>query len=159
MAKVYLAGPDVFFRNAAGIFAAHRRVCAALGLEALVPVDAPNATAETIFKGNVALIDAVDGVIANIVPFRGPHCDVGTAWEMAYATAKGKPVFAYSSDPRPLIARIPGVGADGHDAEGVLAEDFGLAENLMIAVPVQGGKVHASFEAAAEAAAKRLSRP
>jgi nucleoside 2-deoxyribosyltransferase len=159
MVKVYLAGPDVFFRNAADIFAAHKHLCATLGLEALVPVDAPKATAEAIFRGNVALIDAADGVIANIAPFRGPHCDVGTAWEMAYATAKGKPVFAYSSDPRPLIARISGVGPDGRDAEGHFAEDFGLAENLMIAVPVDGGTVHASFEEAAEAAAKRLNRP
>jgi nucleoside 2-deoxyribosyltransferase len=158
-AKVYLAGPDVFFRDAAEIFAAHRRVCATHGLDALVPVDTPKATAEAIFKGNVALIDAAAGVIANVVPFRGPHCDVGTAWEMAYATARGKPVFAYSSDPRPLVARISGVGADGRDADGHLAEDFGLAENLMIAVPVEGRKVHASFEAAARAAAARLNRP
>ena len=153
MVRVYLAGPDVFFRNCGAIFAERMRACATLGLQALVPVDGTKLTAEAIFQGNVALIDAADGVIANISPFRGPHCDVGTAWEMAYATAKGKLVFAYSSDPRPLFERLGVVDDDGRDAAGLLAENFALAENLMISVPVADGKTHATFEAAARAAA------
>jgi nucleoside 2-deoxyribosyltransferase len=153
MAKVYLAGPDVFFRNCGALFAARTRACAALGLQALIPVDGTKLTAEAIFQGNVALVEQADAVIANISPFRGPHCDVGTAWEMAYATAKGKPVFAYSSDPRPLLERLGAVDANGRDAEGLLAENFALAENLMISVPVADGKTHPTFEAAAHAAA------
>lgn len=153
MKKVYLAGPDVFFPDCSAIFAERSRRCEALGLRALIPVDEKLTTAEAIFESNVALINDADAVIANIVPFRGPHCDVGTAWEMAYATAKGKPVFAYSSDPRPLIARIPGVGPDGRDRDGNLAENFGLVENLMIAESIVGKKAHPTFEAAAKAAA------
>ena len=153
IAKVYLAGPDVFFRNRGAIFAERARVCAALGLAPLIPVDETKTTAAAIFESNVALIEAADGIIANLSPFRGPHCDVGTAWEMAYATARGKPVFAWSAAPRPLIARLHDVGPDGRDAEGNLVEDFGLPENLMIALSIAGGTVHASFEAAARAAA------
>jgi nucleoside 2-deoxyribosyltransferase len=156
MTRVYLAGPDVFFRNRDAIFAERSRLCAALGLQALPPVEETLATAEAIFKGNVALIDMADGVIANISPFRGPHCDVGTAWEMGYAAAKGKPIFAYSLEARPLVERLPGVGRDGRDAEGNLAENFGFAENLMIAASIAGGIVHASFDAAAQAAATLL---
>jgi nucleoside 2-deoxyribosyltransferase len=151
--KVYLAGPDVFFKDCGAIFATHTRACVALGLEALVPVDGTKMTAQAIFAGNVALLEAADGVISNISPFRGPHCDVGTAWEMAYAAAKGKPVFAYSQSPGPLIARLRGVGPDGRDAEGHLAEDFGLVENLMIGESIVGKTAHATFEAAAQAAA------
>jgi nucleoside 2-deoxyribosyltransferase len=153
MAKVYLAGPDVFFPDCGKIFAARTRYCVKLGLTPLIPVDEKLTTAEAIFKSNVALIDKAKAVIANISPFRGPHCDVGTAWEMAYATAKKKPVFAYSSDPRPLITRLRGVGRDGRDAEGNLAEDFGLVENLMIGESIVGKAAHATFEAAARAAA------
>jgi nucleoside 2-deoxyribosyltransferase len=159
MARVYLAGPDVFFRNCGAIFAERTHMCETLGLDALVPVDGTKLTAHAIFEGNVALIEAADGVIANISPFRGPHCDVGTAWEMAYAVAKGKPVFAYSSDPRPLIERIAGVGLDGRDAEGNLAEHFGLVENLMIGESIVGKKAHATFDAAARAAAAHFRAP
>jgi nucleoside 2-deoxyribosyltransferase len=153
MIKVYLAGPDVFYPNCGAIFEERIRLCAALGRTALIPVDETLDTAPAIFENNVALIEQADGIVANISPFRGPHCDVGTAWEMAYATAKGKPVFAWSSDPRPLVARIRAVGKDGRDAEGHLAENFGLAENLMIGESIVGKKAHATFEAAARAAA------
>jgi nucleoside 2-deoxyribosyltransferase len=153
IAKVYLAGPDVFFRNCGAIFAERSRICRALGLQALIPVDETTTTAAAIFDSNLALIGSADGIIANLSPFRGPHCDVGTAWEIAYACAKGKPVFAWSTDPRPLIARMRDVGPDRRDAGGSLVEDFGLAENPRIALSIAGGKVHASFEAAARAAA------
>jgi nucleoside 2-deoxyribosyltransferase len=96
MIKVYLAGPDVFYPNCGAIFEERIRLCAALGLTALIP---------------------------------------------------------WSSDPRPLVARIRGVGTDGRDADGHLAEDFGLVEHLMIGESIVGKKAHATFEAAARTAA------
>jgi nucleoside 2-deoxyribosyltransferase len=152
--KVYLAGPDVFRPNASQILATHARACEACGLHALIPLDESLTAAESIFVGNVRLIDDADAVIADITPFRGPHCDVGTAWEIGYATAKGVPVFAYSQDPRPLIARI--AGTDGRDGAGCLIEDFGLVENLMIANAPADLMVHSSFAAALDAAAALL---
>ena len=39
-------------------------------------------------------------VIANMEPFRGPSMDVGTAFEMGYATRADIPIFGYSSKVR-----------------------------------------------------------
>lgn len=158
MARVYLAGPDVFFPNFRAIFDSRVRFCRELGLDPLVPVDDNLTTSRAIYEGNLRLLDRTDGIIANITPFRGPHCDVGTAWEIGYAISKAKPVFAYTSDARPLIERIPNVTRDGRDSEGNLAEDFGLVENLMIAECVVDRIIFDSFEKAAKASADYLSR-
>ncbi len=42
------------------------------------------------------------------------------------------------------------------DATGMLVEDFGLIENLMIVMSAAGQVVHPSFEAAVTAAARHL---
>jgi nucleoside 2-deoxyribosyltransferase len=146
----------VFFPDARAIFTRRARLCRELGLEPLIPLDDALTTAPAIYEGNVALIERADAVIANIQPFRGPHCDVGTAWEIGYAVARAKPVFAFSADRRKLIERLSGVTRDGRDRDGNLAEDFGLAENLMIAACVEGRTVFGSFEDAARAVAAQL---
>jgi nucleoside 2-deoxyribosyltransferase len=152
--KVYLAGPAVFRADAAEALAADLRICKGIGLDALIPLDAALATADAIFAANVRLIDAAAAVIADISPFRRPHCDVGTAWEIGYAHARGRPVFAWSRDLRPLTQRIP--GTKGRDAEGWLIEDFGLVENLMIAATLTDRTVHPDLSAAAKAAYAHL---
>jgi nucleoside 2-deoxyribosyltransferase len=152
--KVYLAGPAVFRPDAAQALADDARLCAALGLEALTPLDETLTGATAILAGNIRLIEAADAVIADLTPFRGPHCNVGTAWEIGYAYARGKPVFAWSRDPRPLTQRIPNTA--GRDAEGWLVEDFGLAENLMIAAALTDRTVHPDLRAAAAASAAHL---
>src|SRR5947208_12518945 len=80
----------------ARIFAERREICRTHGLEPLVPLDNEATTAEEIYQANVRLLDRCDGVIANLTPFRGPHCDVGTAWEIGYAVARERPVFGFS---------------------------------------------------------------
>jgi nucleoside deoxyribosyltransferase len=46
--------------------------------------------------------------MANLADFRGAgEPDSGTAFEIGFATALGKPVFAYTSDVAPLIERVP----------------------------------------------------
>jgi nucleoside 2-deoxyribosyltransferase len=149
--RVYLAGPDVFHPDSLGIFAERREICRRFDLEALVPVDDGAQTALEIYESNVAMLGSSDGVIANVTPFRGPHCDVGTAWEMGYAVARAIPVFAFSATSEPLIARIA-------HAETSRVEPFGLPENLMIVECLSDRQVHPSFEAAAAAAARRLGR-
>lgn len=143
MAKltVYLAGPEVFFPDVADVAARLKRLCAEAGLEGLFPTDAERLTdqgvsiARAIYLGNVALIDRSQAVVADISPFRGAGMDPGTAWEIGYAVARGLPVFAYSHDLRAYSDRV-GPAAQGPrgpvDADGLLVEDFGLVENLMI---------------------------
>lgn len=152
--RVYLAGPDVFYPNHAEIFAKRRTVCRRFGLEPLVPIDNKATTSVEIYQANVKLLDGCDAIIANITPFRGPHCDVGTAWEIGYAVARGAAVFAFSEAVGSLLDRVlGGTALSGRDASGMLVEDFGLPENLMIVEGLVGRIVHSTFESAARAAA------
>ena len=158
--SVYLAGPEVFLPNVAEVAAHLKALCAARGLTGHFPTDAERPTgdgvtlARAIYLGNVALIDRSDAVVADISPFRGAGMDPGTAWEIGYAIARGLPVFAYSHDRRAYAERV---GPTGHgprgpvDADGLLVEDFGLVENLMITESV------VAVDACAEAAIARCA--
>lgn len=151
--KIYLAGPDVFYPDAVARLNRHLEKCAALGLEALIPVDneevggTPREQALGIYRGNLAKMQQADGIIANITPFRGPHMDPGTAFEIGFFVAQDKPVVCYSTDPYVLAERVrkwsrqSGAEAASFDKNGALIEDFGFAENLMI----EGAVVHRSL--------------
>jgi len=92
-------------------------------------------------------------VIADTSPFRGPHTDDGTAFEIGAAYALGKPIFAYSADLRPLSDRIQTTcskSGELRDLNGWTVEDFGLPHNLMIAMSVRG--MHPEAEDAIAAA-------
>ncbi|WP_371324917.1 nucleoside 2-deoxyribosyltransferase [Dechloromonas sp. ZY10] len=141
---VYLAGPDVFFPDIAARAAVQKALCGELGLRPLHPVDQPELQAETIYRHNLALIREAAGVVANLDPFRGAEVDSGTAFEVGYAIALGKPVVAYFSvneDWRQRVERCQGPlhfdpsRAVWCDADGNLVENFGLPANLMLAIP------------------------
>ncbi len=162
---VYLAGPEVFLPNVAEVAEHLKASCAAHGLTGLFPTDAVHpigdgvTLARAIYLGNAALIDRSQAVIADISPFRGAGMDPGTAWEIGYAIARNLPVFAYSHDRRPYAERVGPVGHAPRgpvDAEGLLVEDFGLVENLMIAESVVA--VDGSAEAAITRCADALRK-
>lgn len=69
--QIYLAGPDVFRPDALCWAEEGRRLCAALGYTALIPLDGVETTAVGIYQANIALINSVDAVLANLNPFRG----------------------------------------------------------------------------------------
>ncbi len=163
MNAVYLAGPEVFFPDVAEVAERLKAACSASGLRGLFPTDAERPTgagvslARAIYLGNVALINRSAAVIADISPFRGAGMDPGTAWEIGYAIARGLPVFAWSHDLRPYAERVGPThqGPRGPvDADGLLIEDFGLVENLMIAESVVA--IDVSFDAALDRCAKHL---
>lgn len=146
---VYLAGPEVFLPDAVAIGAAKKAICARHGLEGLFPLDnaldlaglTPPEAGRAIFRANVALMRRADAVIANLTPFRGPGCDPGTAFEVGFLHALGKPVFAYANTAQGHAARVADFfggaverRADGRliDPEGLEVEDFGLVDNLML---------------------------
>jgi nucleoside 2-deoxyribosyltransferase len=162
--KVYLAGPEVFLRNAIEAGAAKVALCARYGLEGKYPLDAQLDLGElalaerayAIARANETLIGECDAVIANLTPFRGAGMDTGTAYEVGFMRGKGRPVFGYSNhhlsffdrvrkfDPKPLKRRA---GADAtmafEDSDRMGVEQFGLAENLMIAAAIHdsGGAI------------------
>lgn len=153
MASVYLAGPDVFLGRAVDMGRAKVALCARQGLRGLYPLDADLAVqddarlSKRIFDSNVALIRACDAVIANLTPFRGPSADAGTVFEVGFALALGKPVFAYSNHAGHYVARVrethgPCTEVEGQIVarDGMSVENFGLFDNLMIdeAIRAQG---------------------
>ncbi|MDR3766887.1 MAG: nucleoside 2-deoxyribosyltransferase [Butyricicoccus sp.] len=147
MKKIYIAGFDVFAPDAVRRGGEMKRICAEYGFVGLYPLDNEAADAEAIFRGNCALIDQVDLVIANMNPFRGDEPDSGTSFEVGYAFAKGKTIVLYLDDVRPLREKLGST-----DAQGFAVEDFGLPVNLMLACAAQvvdGGFANAVRYAAA----------
>jgi nucleoside 2-deoxyribosyltransferase len=154
--RIYLAGPDVFLPQPLARAAALKRICARHGLTGISPLDAlPDepadwaelTEAQRIALRNEAHIRSSDALIANLTPFRGPSADVGTVFEVGFMRALGRPVFGWSNDGRDFAARTrsaAGVaGSATPDAEGLLIEDFGLVDNLMIdcAITASGGSL------------------
>ena len=142
--KIYLAGPDVFLPDAVEIGRKKVAICARYGVSGLYPLDnavdlsAADASL-AIFKGNEAMMEAADAIIANLTPFRGPSADAGTVYELGYMAGRGKLCLAYSNDPasyRERVARLYDVKASSDglliDPEGLTVEDFGLPDNLMM---------------------------
>lgn len=134
--KLYLAGFDVFRPDALAHGERLRALCAEQGHEGLFPLDNAlpsglqgRAAARWIYEANIALIRQADAVLANLNDFRGHEPDSGTAFEVGFAAALGKPVWAYLEDDRPLVEQMAGPV----DAQGLQVEDFGLPRNLMLA--------------------------
>ena len=156
--RVYLAGPDVFLPDPLARAATLKAVCARHGLHGVSPLDAlPGEPAgwatlpeaRRIALRNEAHIRSCRALVANLTPFRGPSADAGTVFEVGFARALGLRVFAWSNDARPFTERTRAFlgagatsGADGwRDGEGLLLEDFSMADTLMIeaAVLASGG--------------------
>lgn len=139
---VYLAGPDVFHPQAAALAAANKALCQLHGFAPLYPGDQAETGAEAIYRANLAMIHRADAIVANLVPFRGAEPDSGTAFEIGFAVALGKPVVAYIGDGESCRQRVerlhgpcvrcPATGA-WRDRDGNLVEEFGHAVNLMLA--------------------------
>jgi nucleoside 2-deoxyribosyltransferase len=157
---VYLAGPEVFLADAAAVGEAKKAICARHGLMGLFPLDNaldlggldPREAGLAISAANEDLMRSADLIIANITPFRGPGMDPGTAFEIGFMRALGKPVFCYTASDllhAERAARWAGAAArerkgEGvEDGDGLLIENFGMVENLMIdgAVDASGGAV------------------
>lgn len=147
--RVYLAGPEVFLADAAAIGAEKCRLADATGFEGVFPLDAAldlsglavREQARRIALANEALMRSCDLMIANLTPFRGVSMDAGTAFEIGFMRALGRPVLGYSNVCDDFAARTR-VYRSGQrhtfdaDRAEVAIEDFGMVENLMIAVAI-----------------------
>ena len=153
---IYLAGPMALHPGAKHLLRYLRELCATHGFDAVGPESLSGATAGSAREATLKRLRDCDIVIACISPFRGPGADPATAFEMGFAEGLGKPVIAWSEEASPYIDRVPhDRDEDGRSfcrQHGMLVEDFGLVDNLMLAagsIPVQP-----SFEAALEQARK-----
>lgn len=141
--KIYLAGPDVFLPDALDIGRRKSKICASHGVSGLYPLDntidlAASTASLDIFRGNEAMMDAADAIIANLTPFRGPGADAGTVYELGYMAGRGKLCLGYCNDPALYVDRVRRFTTvterNGFivDADGLTVEDFGLPDNLMM---------------------------
>jgi len=148
--SVFLAGPDLWFPDAAALLERKRALCQAAGFVGiaggdgvLVETEPSEAMARELYADALSRLRMADAVIANFTPWRGAGADTGTAFEAGFAAALGKPVFAYlnvaeeeDADYRGRVEALFGAeaGEDGRwrDPDGGEIEDFGLPENLML---------------------------
>jgi len=133
----------VFLPDAIAIGRRKAEICAARGLTGLYPLDnavdlSATEASLAIFKGNQAMMDGADAIIANLTPFRGAGADPGTAYELGYMAGRRKLCLGYSNDPALYAERVRRstevTARDGHlvDADGLMVEDFSLSDNLML---------------------------
>ena len=104
--------------------------------------------ASGIRQANMTMLISCDGVIADMTPFRGPSTDPGTAYEMGVAAAYGKPVVGWTTAASPVQDLVNATRSSGFhltrgngdtfwDEQGLLVEDFGLPDNLMMACGIR----------------------
>ncbi len=167
--RIYLAGPGVFRTDAVEVGQAKKDLCARYGFEGVFPMDPvpgvqarDEADPHDIYQVCVAHMERCEILIADMTPFRGPSMDVGTAFEMGFAKARGMPIFGYSNALGPYNERVPTGPSNGdprpRDIDGLLIEDFGLQDNLMVVFGCSDSEVHSSLETALEAAAASFGR-
>jgi nucleoside 2-deoxyribosyltransferase len=162
MKRIYLAGPEVFLRDAQDQAAKKKAMCAEHGYEGVFPFDtvldftrlSDHDKAMRIYAADVALMDSCDICLANMTPFRGPSMDVGTAYEMGYMRAQGKPVLGYTNVAGDISSRVTEfVGGAARltkrstgvfeDPDQLMIEGMGMVDNLMLdgAIITSGYKV------------------
>jgi len=156
MPRIYLAGPEVFLPDALAVGAHRVALCAEHGFEGVFPLDpgldlaglSKPEQARRIATACEGLMRSCAGLIANLTPFRGVSIDAGTAFEVGFMRALGRPVLGYTNVATGYRERAesyrraapPLLDADCPDAE---VEDFDGAENPMIeaAIIASGGTV------------------
>ncbi len=153
MARVYLAGPDVFLPDPAAQGERLKAICARHRMVGVFPLDpldggdpeqwADLPLAERIARRNEAHILGCDMLVANLTPFRGPSADAGTVFELGFMRALGRPVSGWTNVAAGFTERTLAftgrATAAERDADGMALEAFDCVDNLMI-----DGAIHAS---------------
>ena len=148
--RIYLAGPEVFLPDAKSVGAEKKRLAAQAGFNGCFPLDTAvdltgltnHARAARIYQACEDMMRTCDFAIANCTPFRGVSMDSGTAYEIGFMRALGRPVFGYTCATGSLAARSESYRRAGilpwdSDRPDVEIENFDHAENLMIAVAIE----------------------
>lgn len=184
----------VFDRDPIVMFDRMKTLCLGFGVVGVAPLDnqiglegiAPGRELlERIVRADIALMDELDAAVFCLDSFRrGPEMDPGTAFEVGYMKALGKPIAGWTRDTRPYPQRVAAFfrttfgealtqtaagGAGGtsglmRDADGVLVHSEGCVQNAMVHVGIElaGGVVAAdadwerAFSLAVASVAERL---
>ena len=156
-----------------------------IGLETLLP---GKALLQRIVQADIALMDTLEAGVFCLDGFRRtPEMDAGTAFEIGYMKALGKPIAGWTCDPRPYPDKVadffrdmfgeslvqaragPVGGTSGvlRDPDGILVHSDGCMQNAMVHVGIElaGGDVVAdpdwevAFRGAIMSVIRQLSRP
>jgi len=158
MKKIYIAGPDVFLKNAIEDLNQKKMLCEKNNFIGMIPFDANvdfsqsnSKIRKDIYEANIKMIQDTDIVIANMNNFRHNEQDSGTIFEIGYAVALKKKVYIYSSDFRTVIEKTTQCDnksyiEDGqhYDNNDMLIEGFDAKFNIMINESVDF--IHGTFE-------------
>jgi nucleoside 2-deoxyribosyltransferase len=192
--RVYLAGPMVFDADPLRIFRRMKAICEECGVVGVAPLDNQigleglppgKPLLKAIVRADIGLMDTVEAAVFCLDGFRrGPEMDPGTAFEVGYMKALGKPMAGWTRDVRSYPERVAAffrdtyganlataaAGAVGgtsgllRDPDGVLVHSEGCAQNAMVHVGIElaGGVVVAdanwevAFSGAVAAVARQL---
>lgn len=168
--RVYLAGPGVFRPDCQAWGERLKAACRANGMEGLYPLDGevpPRISSipekrHWVFTNNCTLIRQADVVFADLRAFRSEsEPDSGTAFEVGFAHALGKPVWLWLPDCLPgteLRQRVPcqQTPSGWIDEYGMSVEDFSAPLNLMLWEAAAGVSHHADPEMALHELAQYL---
>jgi nucleoside 2-deoxyribosyltransferase len=148
--SLYLAGPDLWYPDAAAHLERQRLVAGAAGFTVLEPTtlpaevrDAGELAARATYAERISRLRRADAGIVNLTPFRGPAADGATTFEMGFLAGLGKPLVGWINLGDELDAEYrerveawmgarpddAGVWRDGEDCE---IEDLGLPEATML---------------------------
>ena len=165
----------VFAPDPAAIFGRMKLLCLTHGVIGVAPLDnqtGPEGLApgkdllERIVRADIALMDSIDAAVFCLDGFRrGPEMDGGTAFEVGYMKALGKPLAGWTGDVRPYPQRVadffqsafgqaltrtdagPVGGTSGvlRDPDGLLVHSDGCMQNAMVhtGIELAGGIVAA----------------
>ena len=170
MKKIYLAGPGVFRPDCSAWGERLKEACHANGLVGLYPLDGniPAKLIETeqkrrwIFSNNCKLLQQADAVFADLRAFRSAcEPDSGTAFEVGFAHALGKPVWLWLPDCAPgthMHQRVKcrHTARGWVDQAGLTVEDFSAPLNLMLWDAASGISYQHEPEAAIQEMAQQL---
>ncbi len=147
---VFLAGPDLWYPDAEEHLARKAEMCLLAGFtalagrsEGLVETEPSEAMAREIYALALERLRQADAVIVNLTPWRGPNADPGAAFVAGFASALGKPVFAYlnviSEDEADYRGRVevtmgavPGEDGRWRDLDDAEIEGLDLPEDVML---------------------------
>jgi nucleoside 2-deoxyribosyltransferase len=173
--RIYLAGPMVFYPDPDATFAAMKKLCAKHGLEGVAPIDNQielkgitpgKRLIREIVKADIALMGRLDGGLFCVDGFRrAPDMDPGTAFEIGYMNAQGKPLCGWTEDGRLYPVKVKdyfkrvfgealhvtkanpkgGTSGSARDPDEILVHSQGCMQNGMmhIGIELSGGKIFA----------------
>jgi nucleoside 2-deoxyribosyltransferase len=184
----------VFEPDPAPIFARMKVICREQGLIGVAPLDNQiglehlvpgKSLLESIVRADISLMDELEAGVFCLDGFRrGVEMDTGTAFEIGYMKALGKPMAGWTRDPRgypekvaaffrntfneSLVETVAGPvgGTSGlwRDPDGILVHSEGCVQNAMVHVGIElaGGAIVAdpdwerAFRGAIESVARQL---